>query len=248
VFPGSSDPLPISSGIASVSDQSIDNYGQVMVDAVTNLGLAYEYHEGSGWTYLASGVKSAKAGQGVSYVLFNNGDLKEYKDSSSTWALIDSNAASLDAGTDKIGVSMVDVVLTSGQAWEYSDSSGWHLLGLGVKSISAGQQGISGFVTTAGDAYTYNEASSVSGLVASNVASLTIGTDQSGNYMMDLLTNAGTLLEYRVASGWTFLNSGIKAVAKGRAGWVVMVSTSGSALGHDSAGWRFLTGNAVMAS
>src|SRR5262249_16796659 len=35
----------LASGVASVSDQSIDNHGQVMVDIVTTDGNAWEYHE-----------------------------------------------------------------------------------------------------------------------------------------------------------------------------------------------------------
>src|SRR5262249_17283752 len=82
-------------GIASVSDQSIDDHGRVVVDLVTTGGLAYEYHEGSGLTYLGSGARSAKAGQGVSYVLFNDGVVYEYDDITLHWALFDSNVTSI---------------------------------------------------------------------------------------------------------------------------------------------------------
>ena len=238
----------LASGIASVSDQSIDNHGQVMVDVVTTGGYAYEYHEGSGWTYLWSGAKSAKAGEGVSYVLFNNGQVFEYADATGGWTFIDSNVASIDAGTDKLGVNMEDEVMTYGTAWEHSDSSGWHFLGSGVRSVSAGQQGISDFVTTAGNAYWYNESSGGTSFLGSNVAQVTAGTDQYGNYMIDLLFSGGNLDEYRVGSGWTFLDGGVQSVAKGRTGFVAMVFSWGDAWGHDASGWHYLGGSALTAS
>jgi hypothetical protein len=243
-----SGPTFLASGIASLSDQSIDDHGQVMVDVVTTGGYAYEYHEGSGWTYLWSGATSAKADQGVSYVLFNNGVVDEYHDSSGGWTFIESSVASIDAGTDKIGVNMVDVIMSYGQAWEYSDSSGWHYIASGVSSVSAGQQGISDFVTTSGNAYWFNEASGALSFLGSNVASVTTGTDQYGNYMIDLLFNGGNLWEYRVGSGWTFLDGGVNSIAKGHAGFVDMVFTWGDAWGHDSSGWYYLTGSAQTAS
>ena len=237
----------LASGIASVSDQSIDDHGQVMVDVVTTGGVAYEYHEGSGFTYLWSGARSAKAGQGVSYVLFSNGVVDEYNDYDDTWTYIDSGVVSIDAGTDKLGVNMVDEIKTSGAAWEHSDSSGWHFLASGVKSVSAGQQGISDFVTIAGNAYSFSEATNLSTFLASNVAAVTSGTDQFGNALIDLVYNGGNLWEYRVGIGWTFLDSGVKSIAKGHAGYVAMVFTSGNAWGHDST-WHFLTGSAATAS
>jgi hypothetical protein len=238
----------LTSGIASVSDQSIDNHGQVMVDVVTTGGYAYEYHEGAGWTYLWSGAKSAKAGEGVSYVLFNNGQVFEYTDATGGSSLIDSNVASIDAGTDKFGVNMEDEVMTYGTAWEHSDSSGWHYLGSGVRSVSAGQQGISDFVTTSGNAYWYNEATGGTSFLSSNVAQVTTGIDRNGNYMVDLLYNGGNLYEYRVGSGWTFLDSGVQSVAKGHAGLVDMVFTWGDAWSHDASGWHYLGGSARTAS
>ena len=237
----------LASGIASVSDQSIDDHGQVMVDVVTTGGVAYEYHEGSGFTYLWSGARSAKAGQGVSYVLFSNGVVDEYNDYDDTWTYIDSGVVSIDAGTDKHGVNMVDEIKTSGAAWEHSDSSGWHFLASGVKSVSAGQQGISDFVTIAGNAYSFSEATNLSTFLASNVAAVTSGTDQFGNALIDLVYNGGNLWEYRVGIGWTFLDSGVTSIAKGHAGYVAMVFTSGNAWGHDST-WHFLTGSAATAS
>jgi hypothetical protein len=237
----------IATGIAFVSDQSIDNHGQVMVDAVTTGGDAYEYHEGAGWTYLYSGAKSAKADQGVSYVLFNNGFVDEYNDDSSTWTSIASGVASIDAGTDKIGVNMVDVVTSSGQAWEHSDSSGWHFIASGVSSVSAGQQGISGYVT-AGKAYSYNESTGVASFLASNVAAVTIGTDPSGQTLIDLLSSGGAPYEYRTGVGWTQLGTGVRSVSKAHAGLVGVITGSGNAYAVSVGGTaQYLAGNARTA-
>jgi hypothetical protein len=111
----------LSWGIASVSDQGIDNNGHAMVDVVTTGGLAYEYHEGSDWfhtwTYLGYGARSARAGQGVSYVLFNDGSVSEFTDATGGWKTVDTNVASIDAGTDKTGVNMVTEVDKWGTGW-----------------------------------------------------------------------------------------------------------------------------------
>jgi hypothetical protein len=113
--------------------------------------------------------------------------------------------------------------------------------------VSAGQQGISDFVTIAGDAYSFSEATNLSEFLDSNVAAVTSGTDPSGNALVDLLYNGGDLWEYRVGSGGTFLAGGVKSIAKGHAGFVAMVLTSGDAWGYDAT-WHFLSGDAITAS
>jgi hypothetical protein len=231
----------LSSGIASVSDQSIDNRGQAMVDVVTTGGLAYEYHEGFGWVYLGSGVKSAVSGQGVSYLLYNNGNLYEYKDATGGYTYIFNNIASISAGTDRYGVNMVDVVFPAGYAWEHSDSTGWHYIDSNVKAISAGQQGISDLLYNTGNAYWFNEATGSFAFLASNVAQVTAGVDQNGNYQIDLLYTNGSLQEYGVGSGWTTLTSGVTSISKAHAGTVDVLFSSGNAYAHTASGqWIFL--------
>jgi hypothetical protein len=79
--------------VVSVSVQGIDQFGQPMVDVVFSDHNAYEYHDFPPnnptavdnpsffpWTPLGGNVKQAAAGQGVSYVLFTNGNLEEYVD------------------------------------------------------------------------------------------------------------------------------------------------------------------------
>jgi hypothetical protein len=238
----------LSSGIASVSDQSVDNHGRAMVDVVTTGGLAYEYHDGQGWRYLWNGATSAKAGQGVSYVLFSNGTVDEFNDASGSWTYIYNNAVSIDAGTDRVGVNMVDIVFNWGDAWEHSDTSGWHFIGSNVKQVSAGQQGISDFVNTSGNAYWYNEATGGTSFLASNVAAITAGVDQFGKYMIDLLYNGGTAIEYRSGSGWSTLATGVASLSKARAGLLDVVFSGGAGYEHDAYGnWRYLTGSVTTA-
>jgi hypothetical protein len=237
----------LSGSIASISDQGIDNYGHAMIDAVTTYGYAYEYHEGSGWTYLTSGVKMAKAGQGVSYILYNNGAVYEYKDWGGWSGQLDSNVTSIDAGTDRYGVNMFTEVWY-GYGYEHSDSTGWHYIASGVQSVSAGQQGIIDYLTTGGNAYWFNEASGSTSFLGSGVIQVTAGTDQFGNYMIDMLYSGGNLYEYRVGSGWSFLDSSVQSIGKGHAGVVDMVFTWGDAYAHDSSGWYYLTYNAKTAA
>lgn len=92
-------PVVIATGVASISPQSIDNFGQPMIDVVFTDGNAFEYHDflpdnpllkqDPGffpWTFLAGpaggtpDVYQAVAGQGVSYVLLANGNLAEFVD------------------------------------------------------------------------------------------------------------------------------------------------------------------------
>jgi hypothetical protein len=246
-------------GVASISDQGIDNHGQAMVDIVFRDGLAYRYDERSGLHYLASGVRSATAGQGVSYVLFTDGSLREFHNSNLTWTPIltssvesqGSSVTAIDAGTDKLGANMVDVTFSNGDAWEHSDSSGWHRMATGVQSVSAGQQGISAVVLDGGKAYSYNEAAGNGHLrfLASDVKSATAGTDRSGQCVIDVLASTGSLSEYRLRGGRTHLFDSVASIAKAHAGVVDVVLASGSAYKQTSSGsWSHLTRNAAMVS
>jgi hypothetical protein len=238
----------LDNGVASVSDQGIDNQGHAMVDVLFTNGSAYEYHEGQGWIYLTSGVRMGAAGQGVSYVLLTSGTVYEYKDSSGSWSSpISYNVTSISAGTDRNGVNM-EAEIWYGQGWEWSDSSGWHTFGSGLTSISAGQQGYVDYVTGNGNGYLYTEAYGSSSLIAYNVAQMTAGTDQNGNNMIDMLYTNGNLWEYRVDTGWNWLDNSVTSIAKGRAGVVDMVFSWGDAYDHGPGGWTYLTGSARTAA
>jgi hypothetical protein len=234
----------LQSGIASISDQGIDNFGHAMIDVVNILGYASEYHEGLGtWTFLARGVTSARAGQGVSYYLDTTGTAHEYKDwgfgaagDGPTRTSIDATVTAIDAGTDRFGVNMMTEV-KYGYGYEHSDSTGWHYLGgYGVKAVSAGQQGNMAILYTSGTAYSYFETANNPVYLATNVAQVTAGTDQYGNPTIDLLYKWGDLLEYR-AGGWLTLNNGVASISKGHAGVVDIVFNSGYAYSHDATGW-----------
>jgi len=207
--------------VASVSDQAIDNRGHAMVDIVTTSGAAYEVHAGGvGLVYLTSGVKSAKAGDGVSYVLLNNGMVYEYHDSHGTTNFVDSNVVALDAGTDQFGVNAVDLVYGSGAAWEHSDTSGWHFLANGVARVSAGRNGAAEMLLGNGNAYHFNEAAGSFTFLASNVAQIASGTDTNGNLIIDLVFAGGTDVLFangnayeHDATSMVFLTGGVVGVA-----------------------------------
>jgi hypothetical protein len=219
-----------------------------MVDVVATSGQAYEYHDGTGLVALAKNVASARAGQGVSYVLFTSGLLKEYNEYTNAWTTISRNIVAIDAGTDPYGVSAVDMVDGSGNAWEFSDTTGWHFIASAVSSMSAGQHGTVAFVAGTGDAYLFSEKTGAATFLDSNASQVTAGVDAAGNAMIDLLFANGDLYEYQAANGWTHMNSGVQSVGKGRAGIVDLVLAGGNACEHNAAGaWSRLLSGAFSA-
>lgn len=234
-------------GVAAVSEQGIDNRGRATVDVVLTTGQAYEYHDGSGWVFLQNGVKDARAGQGVSYVLLNNGRLLEYHDDDGTWSRsLANNVSAIDAGIDRYGVNMVDVVFGSGALSEYSDTSGWHVLCGEVKAASAGSLGISVALLKDGRAYQYSEAAATWTYLAGNIAQVGAGTDVSGT-LIELLATNGTLSQYRPGFGASTLAGGVKSVGTPRAGLIDVVLTNGDAYEHTATGWTALCGTAKQA-
>jgi hypothetical protein len=237
----------LATGVAYVSNQGVDNNGRALVDVISTTGEAYEYHDGLGWLDITGGVAQAEAGQGVSYVLLSNGSLYEVKDADGTVTFLKSGVTSISAGTDKYGVSMVDVVLASHAASEYSDTSGWHALKAGVQQVSAGQMGVSEVLLTNGNAYDYREATKTWTLLGSNVAQIEAGVDASGDAMIDLVDDTGAMYEYTAAKGWTELATGVATISKARAGVVDAVLTNLKAYEHTALGWALLTSSAVEA-
>src|SRR5205823_8978303 len=118
-------PTALAGTVVSLSDQGIDNQGHAMVDIVVADGRAWEYHDQVGWVYLGSGIKQAVAGQGVSYILFNDGTIREYDDATGSLSYVHSGGRQIDAGTDVQGVNTVATVFTWGEGWEHSDDSRW---------------------------------------------------------------------------------------------------------------------------
>src|SRR5205085_5523637 len=135
----------------------------------------------SGWQFLSSGVKDARAGQGVSFVLLRDGRLLEYRDADAWWSgTLASGVASIDAGTDRTGVNMVDVIFASGVLSEYSVSSGWHSLCSGAQSVSAGALGVTVALLKDGRAYTFLETAGSWTYLGSNIAGVAAGTGAGG--------------------------------------------------------------------
>jgi hypothetical protein len=242
----------IFTGVARVSDQGIDAYGRAMVDFVTTDGRAFEYHDGAGWIQLTTGVVDAKAGQGVSYVLLNDGRLFEYHDATgggpASWSPqpISYNVTAIDAGTDRKGVNMVDVILRDGTAWQVSDTSGWKFLGSGVKAVSAGQQGFSEVLHTNSEAFEYLDSTGALNHLAYNVAQITVGTDASGGHMVDLLYNNRNAIEWR-AGTWSNLGTGVGWLSKAHYGREEVVFADGTADEITPAGRGFLASLALEA-
>jgi hypothetical protein len=281
----------LAAGIATLSDQGIDNQGHAMVDVVTTDGRAFEIHDTGGtaaFISLGGGVKSAKAGQGVSYLLYNNGDVFEYDDATATSHRVCGSATQIDAGTDAQGVNAVDVIFPgrpvtttapgawtigiffSQNAYQYSDDSGAHFIGSGVKSISAGRQGLSAYVTTGGEAWTYSQLSNRYTYWGSGVSQATAGTDENGNWMIDLLLTNGVLREVGASRSMYSVADGVKNMSKARLGAVdvvmttpltvkmatpnavglgggIVASSPPGAYEHTLSGWRLLSNNAVAA-
>jgi hypothetical protein len=231
---GSSGLTQIASGIASVSDQGVGIEGHAMVDVVSTTGTAWQYEEGIGWTRLADGVKMAKAGHGVSYVLFNDGTLKETTDAGKSWMPIDQNVTAIDAGTDRYGVNMVTEVWY-GLAYEHSDSTGWHFVASNVKAVSAGQMGNIAFIHADGAASVYSEASGSTFFVASGVAQITAGTDENGKLLTEVLFANGDLWELHANGWWASLDGSVTSISKAHAGVLDAVFSWGYAYTHDDA-------------
>jgi hypothetical protein len=252
---------PFGSGVVAggvaVSDQGIDNYGHAMVDIVTTDGNAFELHDIGGpganvsRTYLAGGgVKSAKAGQGVSYLLFNNGNLYEFDDATGVARYVRGSVTQIDAGTDYQGVNAVDVIATGqlvaamsarvaglgggvtlvpNNAYQYSDDSGAHFIASDVQSISAGRQGFSAYVVPGGVAWWFGLGGGPNGgeggRLAWGVTRALAGTDPNGAVMYDLLFSNGDLQEERASIGMYTVATKVLDVTKGRLGAVDLVRT-----------------------
>jgi hypothetical protein len=222
--------IPTYAKLNDMSDQGIDNYGHAMIDIVLTDGSAWEYHAGfsNPWVFLDTGVKTAKAGQGNSYLLYTSGNVREYMDwapnaypaASRTpntftgqWYNIDTSGGvvSIDAGTDRYGVSMMTEVW-SYDPWSYtfgyevSDSTGWNEVDNGnytVKTLSAGQMGNIGILYKSGVAIWLYGATGNTWLEGQNVIQFTMGTDENGNVQFDMLFNNGNVSQWSWTDGWT---------------------------------------------
>jgi hypothetical protein len=285
------------SGVASISDQGIDNFGQAMVDVVFTNGTVSEFHAGSGnsaepsaWVNLtqansAGTVKQAKAGQGVSYVLTISGNLYEYTDAnaglgtaSTFHQLPASNVQSIDAGTDAQGVNMVTMVQTDtlvrwvwfngrvirelynqNDGYEISDSSEtidgsgqphWaqQQIATNVQSMSAGRQGNIAYVTTGGAAFWYSQAYGTNTFEADGVAAITVGTDNSGYPILDMLFTNGRLSQSDAGSWWVSVTSNVASIGKAHNGVLDLVFSGGNADTDSYNGLSFLMSSATTAA
>jgi hypothetical protein len=63
-----------------------------------------------------------------------------------------------------------------------------------------------------------------------------------------VLFNNGTLDEYRVGKGWSYLDNGVVSIGKGHGGAVNVLFSRGDSYEHDLSGWHYLTSNAKGAA
>jgi hypothetical protein len=281
----------LATGILSISYQGIDNYGYAFVDAVTNTGVVLECHDiaaasvygtkpSNYWAcygtvvqpgnlnQFGNGIQSARAGQGVSYVLLTNGNVEEYRDADNSWRQIATGATAIDAGTDREGVNCVDVLYPAtstshlvrigffsiyvtiqipSHATEFSDSSGAHSIASNVQQISAGQQGNAYYVDNSGNAYRFNELTGNRWLGFSNVKQIAAGTDATGFSTANLLFNNGDVFSL---STWNTLGHNVQSFSKDRNGLLDLLFSGGNVDEVYDSAWspswtNYLTSNAV---
>ncbi len=240
----------VASNVTSVSDQGIDNHGVAMADYLTTSGNAYEYHDGaSSSVFLWGNAVQAKAGQGVSYVLFSNGTLDEYHDATSTWTYVcNGSIQSKDAGTDWYGVNCVDMVLSGGNSWMHSDTDGWHFLTWDTRQLSAGQQGLTALVDTSGNAYYYSEGSNSFTYLTSGVNKVTTGYDAWGHWTVGVITyNAAAYLYTPESNSWTYLAGGVAQMSKEQLGVLDMVFGGSDASSFGLSGRHTLVSSGAVA-
>jgi hypothetical protein len=241
---------PANTNIQSISDQGIDNRGQAMIDVVFSDGSAFEYHDDGQATPLGNNVKDARAGQGVSYVLLNNGTLEEYKDGSPNQGIdpagfqppIGSSVIAIDAGTDSRGVNMV---VATTRIWsyitstdEFSDSTGRHYIGSYIHQASAGRNGTVAYLDGSGNVYWWNETSGPAIQFASNASKVTVGYNSDGTDVIDILFSNGIVTDYRQGAGLgsgtpVQLTSNVHDISKANAGVLNIISNDGNA-------WKYL--------
>jgi len=223
-------------GVASISDQGIDNFGQAMVDVVFDNGTAAEYHAGSGtqWVDLPvpGTVQQAKAGQGVSYVLTTSGSLYEYTDfnpgtgtGNTLSAALDNNVQSIDAGTDAHGANMVAYVRTD-----------WY-----SRTIRYKDRPITTWYTRP-DAYERSDSfsGSTAPLVLIGTYVQTVSAGQQGN--IAYVTTTGAAYWYDALTGSnTYIASGVKAITAGTipGGYLLldMLFANGNLSQSEEGGW-----------
>jgi hypothetical protein len=252
----------LASNVASISDQGIDNYGEAVVDFVTTDGHAYEYHDYTGAVVpLGANVASARAGQGASYLLTTSGGLYEHRDQPADSPVADAGLSqavgyltylkggvtAIDAGTDRYGVNMVDLV-TYNPIWDWtlgserSDTGTSYGFGIDVTSVSAGQQGVSAFIRN-GSAYAYNETSGTATLLRIGAAAVAAGTDGSGNPLFAVLDGSHNLYAYTPSGGAGLVAGNVLSISKPRLGhlsYVSVLPTNGKHLAFDFIGYGWL--------
>jgi len=189
----------------------------------------------------------AAACQPASFVLLADGRL--YEHTTAGWTFLQTGIAFLSGqAIDNNGRAVVDIVLTSGLAYEYHDGAGWVYLDGGVKQACAGQ-GVSYVLFTSGRLSEYHDGDATWITIrSSGVAAIDAGTDRYGVNMVDAVFASAGLSEYSDATGWHVLCGDVKAVSAGAFGVSVALLRDGRAyqFNEATATWTYLAGSVAQ--
>jgi hypothetical protein len=190
----------------------------------------------------------ATSGRAVNFVLRTDGTFYESIASGLTYvSYFGKSVASIsDQGIDIYGRAMVDVVTTTGYAYEYYDVGGPKLMSSNVKQACAGQ-GVSYMLMTDGNVMEHKQGIGYFQLADTNVQSIDAGTDQYGVSMMtEVRTDSVRAVtwvdglplyyfrqqpdgyEWSDSTGRHSIASNVKSLSAGQHGIIDYVTTSGA--------------------
>ena len=206
------------SGVTGPVSAGTDSYGNAMVVYKQQYGNTFSSFEFSDTTQRSYMLDSQHAWQvsagrnGYSIDLNNQGSVFLFHDkdflysSTGPWwgqwkVVVSSGVTQASIGTDAYNAPMVDVVW-SGQGWQWTQTTGWGLLGSGVKKVSAGQWGVSEILYNNGSLYQYSQQSNQQSNMSNNVLDVQAGTDDKGQAAITTLTSDGKEWNYTTTHGW----------------------------------------------
>jgi hypothetical protein len=216
----------IDSNVASLS-VSTDASGRGMAAYLKRDGTACVWTDTNGPEVVSlaqvgvtNSVKAVCAGQGGRVFVQDSGNyLWEFDTHDGTWWYLWDSVASFSSGTDSRGNTTYALVKTNGTAFEASINPNtsygtdvwfnWQQLcnpAMGItsniKSVAAGQHGVTFVLLTSGVLYQYNQAGNTWGSLGGNVASVIAGVNYMGDTMADIVTLTGQVWENSDTHPW----------------------------------------------